>query len=134
MVYRAAATRAFQRRWFPDGLTRDAVAGAPVLFFNRQDELQTRFVQRVLGLRGVTLHPHWIPSSVGFVDAALADVGWGLHPDLLIQSLLASRRLVDLAPGKTLGVALHWQQWRLASPTLARLASAIRSRAQAALC
>ena len=51
MRYLATASPAFVKRWFPDGVTAQALRRAPVLCFNRKDELQERFVRRVMGGR-----------------------------------------------------------------------------------
>ena len=133
MRYHASATPAFVARWFGDGLTAEALRRAPVLFYSRKDELQARFVRRVLGLRGVALTPHWIPGATAYVDATLVGLGWGMHPEALVKPLLARRQLVDLVAGTTLDVRLHWQRWRLSSTTLQHLDETLRRAAATTL-
>ncbi len=74
-----------------------------------------------------------LASSQGFVDAALAGLGWGMNPEALAGAHIAAGRLVDLAPAQPLDVALHWQFTRLAAPTLAPLTRAIRAEASRSL-
>jgi LysR family transcriptional regulator, chromosome initiation inhibitor len=133
MRYRASATPAFMQRWFGDGVTAEALRRAPVLFYSRKDELQARFVRRTLGLRGVTLTPHWIPGTTAYIDATLVGLGWGMHPEALVKSLMARRQLVDLVAGSLLDVPLHWQRWRLSSSTLQQLDDTLRRAAATTL-
>jgi LysR family transcriptional regulator (chromosome initiation inhibitor) len=133
MRYRASATPAFVQRWFGDGVTAEALRRAPVVFYSRKDELQARFVRRALGLRGVTLTPHWIPGTTAYIDATLAGLGWGMHPEALMKAMMARRQLVELVPGTVLDVPLHWQRWRLSSSTLQQLDDALRRAATTTL-
>ena len=129
MRYRATASRAYMRRWFPRGVTREAMCVAPALFYDRKDALETRFVRRVLGFRNVPLVAHWIPSSTAFVDAALLGMGWGINAELLVAEHLRRGRLVDLVEGKSMSVSLFWQHWRIESKTLAALTRALTAQA-----
>ncbi len=52
-------------------------------------------------------------------------------PDLQARSVDAELTLLD--PGGTLDVVLHWQQWRLRSPTLDRVREAVSTAARRAL-
>lgn len=46
MRYRAMAAPAYAARWFPDGPHPDAFAVAPIVSFDRDDQLQQRFLAR----------------------------------------------------------------------------------------
>src|SRR3954469_10531567 len=46
MRYRPMATQAFVRRWLPDGPTPEALGRAPVVTFDRKDDLQHRYLRR----------------------------------------------------------------------------------------
>jgi LysR family transcriptional regulator (chromosome initiation inhibitor) len=133
MRYRATATPVFIQRWFAQGFTAEALKQAPVLVFNRKDQLHERFVRRVLGSRVRQFRAHYVPSPTAFVEATLAGLGWGLNPEPLVQGPLADRRLRELVANKWLDVPLYWQQWTLASHSLDALASALRARAAKAL-
>src|SRR5690606_2762673 len=89
LVYRPAAARTFAERWFPAGPTADAFAHAPVVDFDHDDELQTRFLRRVSRRR---LDPprHFVSGSSDFLQAIALGLGWGM----LLESQLA-----DAAPG-----------------------------------
>jgi LysR family transcriptional regulator (chromosome initiation inhibitor) len=122
--YLATASPAFTARWFCDGVTQNSLSRAPALSFSDKDRLQTDWIAQVTGARFP--YPwHRIASSHGFVDAALAGMGWGMNPEPLIRPHLARGVLVEIAPGTPLDVPLHWQFTRLAAPFLARLTKAI---------
>jgi len=126
--YRATASPGFARCWFPGGPTAEALAHAPALVYSREDRLQHRWTEGLTGRR-LTMPAHMLASSQGFVDAALAGLGWGMNPEPLVAAHIAAGRLVDLAPAQPLDVALHWQFTRLAAPTLAPLTQAVRAEA-----
>jgi LysR family transcriptional regulator, chromosome initiation inhibitor len=130
--YVATASPAFVSRWFARGVDARSLSAAPCLVFNRKDALQSRWLQRVTRR---TLAPpcHWVPSTQGFVDGALAGLGWGMNPLPLVQGHLAARRLVELVPDRPVDVPLHWQCSRLALPALAALTDAVRAAAQVEL-
>jgi LysR family transcriptional regulator (chromosome initiation inhibitor) len=133
MRYRATASPAFVRRWFSKGINVKALRRAPAVVFNRRDELQERFLRRILGARAGDLNAHSVPSPNAFVEASVLGLGWGLNPEHLVEAHLKTKRLVELAPGKCLDVPLYWQQWALASPTLNSLASAMSAQAAISL-
>lgn len=132
MRYRAVASPAFVARWFPHGPDDAALAAAPCAVFNEKDRLQERFV-RLLTRRRVQPPRHRVPSTHGFVHAALHGLAWGMNPEALVAPLLACGDLVELAPGRVLDVPLHWQHWRLEAEVLRALNAAVEAAARAAL-
>jgi LysR family transcriptional regulator, chromosome initiation inhibitor len=126
--YRATASPAYVRRWFPHGVTPDALARAPALTFSDKDQLQTRWVA-ARGLPRPALPTHRIASSQAFVDACLLGLAWGMNPEALVDRHLALGTLVDLSPDLPLDVPLSWQFTRLAAPALRPLTEAIRKAA-----
>ena len=130
--YVATASPAFVARHFAHGVDAAALALAPALVFDRKDRLQHRWIASVLG-RAVEPPHHQLPSSPGFVQAALAGLGWGLNPEPLVREPLARGALVALLPGSDLPVPLAWQHARIASPALQRLTARVVEAAAAAL-
>ena len=133
MRYLATASPAFARRWFAGGVNAQSLRRAPALSFNRKDELQERFLRRVMGSRRGELRAHLVPSPIAFVEASLLGLGWGMNPELLAAGHVKSKRLIDLAAGRWLDVPLFWQQWGLASDSLDKLAAALSARAAVSL-
>jgi LysR family transcriptional regulator (chromosome initiation inhibitor) len=77
--------------------------------------------------------PHWVPSTQGFLDLALAGLGWGLQPVPLARPHIAAGRLVELPPGEPIGVALYWTVARLHGHSLRALTEAVRAAAREGL-
>ena len=76
-----------------------------------------------------------IPSNVCTlcITAAVAGMGWGLHPQALIAAQLQDGSLVELVPGTPQDVALHWQHARAASTLLDALGRRVVAAAARAL-
>lgn len=123
MRYVPVAAPALHRR-FTNGADVDW-AGMPMLEFNAKDDLQ----RQVLRSRGVDRPPptHTIPSSEGFLAALRAGLGWGMIPELQLDTDLADGRLILLEDRAHRDVALHWQTWSLESERLNRITAAVRA-------
>jgi len=133
MRYVAVAAPDLANRYLPQGLTAHNFRDVAFVAFNRKDDLQAEFVARTFGLKRVTLHQLFVPSSEGQVRAVAA--GWGVSvvPELLARPLLAAGQLVDLAPGHTLPVQLYWHCWNLESVVLNALTDALTAAARRSL-
>ena len=124
MRYEAVATPEYVERSFgtrePDA---DALAAAPVIDFDRRDDLQRRWLQS----RGVDpdLPPrHYVPASNDFATAVRLGLGWALLPGFQSRAALAAGELVLLG-GPPVDVPLYWQQWNLRSPLLDAIADEV---------
>ena len=130
--YLATASPGFVARWMPEGVTKTAISKAPALTFSDKDKLQGEWLRHQFG--AVPAFPtHRLASSQGFVDAALAGLGWGMNPLPLIQTHLDSGQLVALLPGTALDVPLHWQFARRTAPALLHLTRELRRAAAVCL-
>lgn len=130
--YLAAASPSFVRRYFAAGVNAVSMASAPMINFNRKDRLQSQWVRRVCG-RHVDTPVHWLPSTRGSIEAAIAGIGWGMNPAVLVRPHLQAGTLVELAPGRMFSVPLFWQYARLHAPALNRLTRAIVAEARKSL-
>jgi LysR family transcriptional regulator (chromosome initiation inhibitor) len=130
MRYRPTAAPTFTQRWFPDGVTPEALSCAPIVVFDRHDRMQDRYLQRRTRRR---LDPprHHIPGSADFLEAVRLGLGWGMIPDLQVTPGRDDLRVID--PHGSIDVRLFWQQWRLQSPVLERVTAAVRAAAGTAL-
>jgi LysR family transcriptional regulator (chromosome initiation inhibitor) len=104
-------------------VTPQALAVAPVVVFDRNDRLQDRYLRR-RSRRPLDPPRHYVPASGDFREAVRLGLGWGMIPDLQ-----AARDLADLDPAGGIDVHLFWQQWRLRSAVLDRVAAAVRAAA-----
>ena len=133
MRYRMVAAPAFARRWFPDGLRREAARRAPVMVFDRKDTLQTQFLLQHLGLPDGAYPYHYVPASEAFAQAIRFGLGYGMLPLEQCAALLATGELVDLAPDLHVDVPLYWHAWRIQPARLERMGAALVKAARAAL-
>ncbi|MDQ0349076.1 LysR family transcriptional regulator ArgP [Ancylobacter vacuolatus] len=130
--YAACASPDFVARYFPRGVTAEALEEAPCLRFDRRDFLQARWARAALGTE--QLGPvHWVPSTHGFLDMTRVGLGWGLHPTMMVDAALAAGRLVELVPGQRVDVPLYWTVIRLETRALRQLTQAVCAAAGAVL-
>ena len=130
MRYRPMATPSFADRWFADGPTADALAYAPMVVFDRKDDLQHRYLR----LRTRATPPtHYIPGSTDFAEAVRLGLGWGMLPDQQTPGWEEAGDTVDFDPGHHDDITLYWQQWALRTPALDTVADLIKAAAARAL-
>ncbi len=128
MRYLPVCTAEFRQEWFADGATPGALARAPVVVFDRKDDLQDRYLRGRGVLPGSPLR-HYIPAAHEFGEAIALGMGWGLLPELELAGDPRRRTLAVFDPGNVVDVPLHWQQWRHGSAALDEVAAAIRGAA-----
>lgn len=132
MRYRPRASRAFIQHWLPEGPTAAALDAAPVVVFDGDDRLQHDYLLRCAQGRAVPQPPqHRVPASADFLAAVRLGYGWGMLPDLQLGP--DGGDLVVLEPHGAADVLLHWQQWKLRSPALDRVAAAVHGAARTRL-
>lgn len=130
--YTATATPEYMRRWFPRGVTAAALEQAPVLIFDRRDNLQDRWAADHLHAKpGGNIH--WMPATQAFLHATRAGLGWGMNPVRLIKDDLKSGSLAELLPGRHVDVALHWQYARIGARLLDVLTKEVMKAAKSSL-
>jgi LysR family transcriptional regulator (chromosome initiation inhibitor) len=123
--YLPAAAPAVADRW-RHGESPDWAA-MPVMVFNDKDDLQHELLRR----HGIEHGPpvvHQVPSSADFYAAIRGGLGWGMFPEPQARADLAAGALVRLSEDEV-DVPLYWQRWRLDSPKLAALTTAVRTAA-----
>lgn len=120
MRYQAACSAEFYQTWFSGGVNFTTLRLAPVVNYNRKDQLQSRFMHEHFGLHHATSACHYIPASTPFNQALSLGLGWGMVPELMLAQMPASLSL--LAPEKPIDVALYWHCWTIQSQSLSALA------------
>ncbi|MEU2199670.1 LysR family transcriptional regulator ArgP [Isoptericola sp. NPDC019482] len=152
--YRPAAAGSVIARWFPDGPTIEALGRAPMIVFNRADDLQDAWLRRQAAAAGTAVPSpprHHVPSTSEYMDAIRRGLGWGMwgplpapdaHFGVLDDGPVGGRdtrrehggaavRL--LADDAVVDVPLYLQQWKLRSTVLDRVTEALRLEARRAL-
>jgi LysR family transcriptional regulator (chromosome initiation inhibitor) len=124
--YAATCTPAFHEKHFSKGVNAQSLAQAPVLVFNRKDDLQARFARRLAGEDlPLTAPTWWIPSTRAFVQANLGGLGWTMNPLPLVKRHLEAGRLVYMKQRAWEDVPLYWQHWKGDVQTMALLTRAV---------
>ena len=107
-------------------------AARPVVDYDRDDDLQRGWLRR--RTRGRADPPaHHVPSTEGFVQAVLAGLGWGMLSELQLADPALRDAVVLLDPDAVVDVRLHWQRWKVRSPSLERLTEVVLTGGRAAL-
>jgi len=127
MRYVCVATPAFAGHWFGDGFLLDAARLAPAVVSDQ--DMMTGFLHTVLELNGPFPH-HTMPQSAATAECIYGSLAYGLMPLIQVSGALASERLVDLAPGHHIDVALNWHAWNLDTPFTRALTEQIVATAQ----
>lgn len=126
MRYRAVCTPEFDARHLNGRCDPGLLLGAPVVNFDRRDDLQDRFLRELTG-REANGPRHYIPASEDFARTVVLGLGWGVLPEQQCTAELAQGRLVELAPDRPVDVRLYWQRWNLRSPVLDRVTDTVRA-------
>lgn len=121
--YEAVATTSFAARWFASGVDVTALSAAPVVDFDRRDDLQTQWLAR-RGVPAAAPPRHRVPASQDFATAVQLGLGWGLLPGFQSDAALRAGELVRLGDDP-IDVPLYWQQWNLTSPLLDEVADEV---------
>jgi LysR family transcriptional regulator, chromosome initiation inhibitor len=129
MRYLPVCSPQFADRWFGAGVTAATLAAAPVLTYDRKDDLQDRYLLKI-SRKPLDPPRHYVPAAQEFGEAIRLGMGWGLLPELETGADLKHRRLTALAPSTHLDVPLHWQQWRHGAAALESVAAAIQDAAR----
>ncbi|MCX5463744.1 LysR family transcriptional regulator ArgP [Alcaligenes parafaecalis] len=132
MRYQAIASPAFVARHFSLGVDARTLDHAPMIVFNRKDELQWRFIRQITP-NTVAPPIHYLPTSTGFVKAAALGLGWCLAPETLVNEALAAKELALIAPGLCLDVPLYWQHAAIRSSTLKNMSTALQQAASTSM-
>jgi LysR family transcriptional regulator (chromosome initiation inhibitor) len=133
--YRPAAARSVVERWFPEGPTIEALTKAPVIVFNRADDLQDRWLRERAAAAGTDVPApprHHVPSTAEYLEAIRLGLGWGMWGPLPREGSATpppSGDVVLLDNDAVVDVALYLQQWKLRSATIARVTAALREAA-----
>jgi LysR family transcriptional regulator, chromosome initiation inhibitor len=127
MRYLPVASTAYLDRYLSAGFTREAVAAAPSIAWNRDDALQDMLVRKAFR-RAISRPVHYVPTAEGFRAAVRAGLGWGMYPEQLAAQDLANGTFVQVAD-LHLDVPLFWQCWKLDSPLIKTITDTVRSAA-----
>lgn len=122
MQYRALCTKQFKKKYFKDGITKESIGRAPSVAFDEHDDVNLRFVYKLLSTKKVSLPLHYIPSPQGYLESILQGISYGLVPDLQVKSTPSARKLINLAQDISVDVRLYFHYLRRNSTALREIA------------
>lgn len=130
MRYRAMASAGFLARWIPGLDPGSELGNAPLVGFDRTDDLQRALRRKIVGA-GAAEPPveHLVPDSRSYVAAVAASLGWGMIPEIQDPR---DGSLVCLHEAWTSDVHLFWQRWKVPSRALDLLTGMVVDAAAAA--
>jgi LysR family transcriptional regulator (chromosome initiation inhibitor) len=133
MRYRAVCSPGFASDWLLGdrgsaansvGLNLDGLDAAPMVDFDRKDDIQHTFIRDRLGREPLSPR-HYVPTSADFARAVVLGFGWALLPEQQCLAEINSGGLVEISPGDSVDVPLYWQRWNLQSGLLDAVSSAV---------
>jgi LysR family transcriptional regulator (chromosome initiation inhibitor) len=118
--YGIFASGDFAEKWFPGGLTRDALERAPMARFNRKDDLNSRMFALLLPRPPDNPPTFFLPSTEIYCLFIVEGKCYGILPEQQSNVLEAAGRIINLSPGHWLNVDLYWHSWNLKSTLMER--------------
>lgn len=122
MIYRCTATPQFRDKFFSRGVTTGSLAEAPAAHYGRQDDLHELFLSKYFKRIEQRVSTYtYIPSAEGLVEATRRGLAYSILPEIAIENDLKKKLLVDLLPGKSLALDLHWHTTETQAPVVRAL-------------
>jgi LysR family transcriptional regulator (chromosome initiation inhibitor) len=119
LEYETVCSADFADRYFPNGVTADALRRAPGLYYDRKDQIAVGMLDK-FGVHIGETRRHFIPGSAELDQAVRMGLGWCTNPVLLSTINQNGSKLIRLVP-ETVGVGLYWKTWDLASSQITAL-------------
>ncbi len=129
MEYIAVATPEYYQMAFSDGVSLKTLQKSECIAFDRKDTIQDQWMEECFG-QIVEVGAHYVPSYEGYLQTCLNGTAWGLVPRISCTDALDEGNLVELVPGKSVKVALHWQASAHSGDMLRRLTQIIEEEAK----
>jgi len=118
MVYWLVATPRFKEEWFASGVSEAAVVKAPLILFDRKDEMHHLIFSQLFTHPPAKLPIHYVPSTRTYTSFILSSLAYGLLPEQECRALLQSGQLINLFPKNPVLIDLYWHYWNLKSKLL----------------
>jgi len=127
--YRATASPNFINKYFPHGVTSDALSRAPAMRCTDDETMLQNWISDVLGASRIA-PVNVLPSAHGILNMCLDGKVWAMTSCLLTRKHLESGELVELLPCSSLTSELHWHINKFTTRTLHDLTEAVLGAAQ----
>jgi LysR family transcriptional regulator, chromosome initiation inhibitor len=98
LEYFPVASPDFVDRFFAGGITAEALKNAPAVIYGRHDELHHLYLEKHFHIAPGDFPCHVLPSSEGFVVAALQGIAYALCAEPQVREALSTGVLIRLDP------------------------------------
>ncbi|MBT8456072.1 MAG: LysR family transcriptional regulator ArgP [Rhodobacteraceae bacterium] len=129
MEYIAVAAPEFYEDTFKAGVSIDTIRDSACLAFDRKDTIQEQWMMIAFG-ETVNVSLNMVPSYEGYLACCLNGTAWGLVPSIAGLTHVQSGELIEMTPGKSVTVPLHWQASTQSSELLRRLGDMVLEEAK----
>lgn len=133
MEYLCVASPEFCLRYFPNGVSSEALMQAPAVIFNQYDQMHEMFIRQHFNLSVNHVVKHTVRSSEAFVKLAMLGVAYCLIPKPQISKELEQGQLINIVPEHSIPHRLYWHHWQLESGVIKELSRSIVQYAQSHL-
>ncbi|WP_419174875.1 LysR family transcriptional regulator ArgP [Desulfosediminicola sp.] len=125
--YGIYAAPIFKEKWFSSGINLDVFQNAPLVRFNRKDELSRKILTEIFGELPKSIADHsgltrppvfFVPSTEIYALFVTDGLCWGVLPEQQSKPLESSGKIVNLSPENYVDVNLFWHSWTLKSETM----------------
>lgn len=123
--YLFVSSPSFSARYFPQGVSRQALLKAPAVSFDHLDDMHQAFLQENFELSPGSVPCHIVNSSEAFVQLAKQGSVCCMIPHLQVEAELAEGSLIDLTPGLYQRRMLYWHRFAPESRVLRRVTDAL---------
>ncbi len=123
--YSLYCSQAFANRWFPQGLEMSVLQKAPMITFNRKDELNKKILKNALGGLPKKYTTFYVPSTELFLDFIQAGFAYGAMPSQQSREPLQQKLIIELTSKDRVNVSLYWHCWNLDSKLLRQFSEQI---------
>ena len=97
------------------GVSVHRMLRSPAVIFNRKDGLQDLFLKNHFQITHAPYPRHFVPAVDGFECAITEGLGWGMVPEIALQTRLNPDQCEVIFPALWVDVPLVWQHWTKAS-------------------
>lgn len=125
LEYIFVASPNFANRYFPNGVTQDALLKAPIVTFESNADAHHIFLQQYFGLTPGSLPGHTIGSSEAYIQMALQDSACCMIPKQQIRDELKLGKLINLAPDLVQHKRLYWHRYSPEANTIKNMSASI---------
>ncbi|RCK46747.1 LysR family transcriptional regulator ArgP [Thalassospira profundimaris] len=129
MRYVMVVSPDFNQRYFPNGVTAEALRACPAVNFSEHDELQNQFLKQYFGLNPGEFPAHMVPSSQGFVTVAEQGIAYAVVEQHQAEDALRAGRLIRPCPHE-IDRPLYWHHKTIQSKLLDQVNEIVLSQAR----